>query len=147
MAVTAMMVVVTGACGTGESDPEVPETDVDTTGGGSDRGAADESPQRFPDVIEVEVTPLADRRYEVAATLSSPYDSPERYADAWRVLDEHGNELGRRELLHDHAAEQPFTRSTTVEIPDGVEEITVEGRDQLSGYGGGTVTVAVPRDG
>lgn len=63
------------------------------------------------------------------------------------MLDEDGNELGRRELIHDHAAEQPFTRQMTVEIPDDVDEITVEGRDQVSGYGGATVTVAVPRDG
>lgn len=47
----------------------------------------------------------------------------------------------------DHAAEQPFTRQTTVEIPDDVDEITVEGRDQVGGYGGATVTVAVPREG
>lgn len=63
------------------------------------------------------------------------------------MLDEDGNELGRRELIHDHAAEQPFTLQMTVEIPDDVDEITVEGRDQVSGYGGATVTVAVPRDG
>lgn len=67
-------------------------------------------------------------------------------ADAWRVLDEDGNELGCRDLLHDHASEQPFTRQTTVEIPGDVDEITVEGRDQVNGYGGDTVTVTVPRD-
>ncbi|MFP3908151.1 MAG: hypothetical protein ACLFRV_01720 [Acidimicrobiales bacterium] len=145
-AVTAMVVLVAGACGTDDSDPQAPATDVDTTRSVAD-DADDEETERFPDVVEVEITPLGDRRYEVAATLSSPYDSPERYADAWRVLDEDGNELGRRELLHDHAGEQPFTRSTTVEIPDGVDEITVEGRDQISGYGGETATVSVPRDG
>ena len=31
--------------------------------------------------------------------------------DAWRVLDPDGNELGVRILTHDHANEQPFTRS------------------------------------
>lgn len=99
----------------------------------------------FPDVVEVELTPVGDDRFEVTATLSSPYDSPERYADAWRVLDENGDELGVRELAHDHASEQPFTRSEVVTIPADVDEVTVEGRDQVSGYGGETVTVAVPR--
>ncbi len=98
----------------------------------------------FPDVIEVEITEAGDGEYDVATTLSSPYDSPERYADAWRVLDPDGNELGTRELTHDHAGEQPFTRSETISIPDGVDEVTVEGRDQVSGWGGDTKTVAVP---
>lgn len=53
--------------------------------------------------------------------------------------------LGEHELTHDHAAEQPFTRTQTgLEIPDGVDSVTVEGRDQEFGYGGGTVEVDVP---
>ncbi len=102
--------------------------------------------QRFPDIVGVE----ADRNgsaYSFAVTVSSPYDTPDRYADAFRVRGEDGAVFGVRELTHDHAAEQPFTRQTTVEIPDEVDEITVEGRDQVSGYGGDTVTVTVPRDG
>lgn len=112
---------------------------------GDDDETGATSEELYPDVVDVEVTAEGDGEYTVAATLSSPYDSPERYADAWRVLDQDGNELGVRELAHDHAGEQPFTRQTTVAIPDGVDEITVEGRDQVSGYGGETVTVAVPR--
>lgn len=99
----------------------------------------------FPDVVDVEVTAESGGEFTVAVTLSSPYDSPDRYADAWRVLDEDGNELGVRELTHDHAGEQPFTRQTTVAIPDDVDRVTVEGRDQVSGYGGETATVDVPR--
>ena len=37
----------------------------------------------------------------------------ERYADGWRVLDEAGEVLGEMELGHDHASEQPFTRTQT----------------------------------
>lgn len=108
-------------------------------GTGVDRAAP------FPEVVDVELTAVGDGRFEVAATVSSPYDSPERYADAWRVLDQHGNVLGVRELAHDHAGEQPFTRQVTIAIPDDVDEITVEGRDLRNGYGGDTVTVPVPR--
>jgi hypothetical protein len=80
-------------------------------------------------------------------TVSSPYDSPDRYADGWHVLAPDGTELGTHTLLHDHAGEQPFTRTQTgVEIPLDVVEVTVEGRDQQYGFGGGTVTVAVPHD-
>ena len=101
--------------------------------------------QLFPDVVAAELTPSGDGSYTVAATVSSPYDTPERYADAWRVVAPDGTVLGVRELAHDHQNEQPFTRQLTgVEIPAEVDEVTIEGRDQVSGWGGGTVTVPVP---
>ncbi len=71
--------------------------------------------------------------------------APERYADGWRVLDPEGNVLGTHALLHDHAGEQPFTRTQRgLAIPEGVTQVTVEGRDQANGFGGATVTVDVP---
>jgi hypothetical protein len=43
------------------------------------------------------------------------------------VLTPDGEELGVRELLHDHAVEQPFTRSLEgPEIPANVSEVIVE---------------------
>ena len=69
-------------------------------------------------------------------TLSSPYDTPERYADAWRVLDDKDKELGIRVLAHDHAGEQPFTRSETIRVPRQVGTVYVEGRDQDYGWSG-----------
>ena len=106
--------------------------------------SADEA-EMFPDVVKVEVSEQGGQ-FQVAATLTSPYDTPERYADGWRVLDPDGNELGVLEVDHDHASEQPFTRELTLSIPDDVDEITVEGRDQLSGYGGKRATAPVPRN-
>jgi hypothetical protein len=101
--------------------------------------------ERYPDVLAVELRPLDGREFDVAVTLASPYDTPERYADGWRVLDPEGNELGSHTLLHDHASEQPFTRTQRgLHIPEDVDLITVEGRDQTNGFGGLTVTVEVP---
>lgn len=101
--------------------------------------------QRYPDIIAVEITPEADGTYSFAVTVSSPYDTPERYADAWRILAPDGSVLAVRELLHDHANEQPFTRSLSgVRIPEGVTRVTIEGRDRQYGYGGATITVDVP---
>jgi len=104
-----------------------------------------ETSDRFPDVLAVELRPAGDRTYDVAVTISSAYDTPQRYADGWRVLDPDGNMLGTHTLLHDHANEQPFTRvQRGLFIPAGVDEVTVEGRDQANGFGGTTVTVEVP---
>lgn len=138
--VLVLLAIVTfAACGSGGDD--------DQGRGLATSGApAEDAEELFPDVVDVAITPLDGGEFRVAATLSSPYDSPERYADAWRVLDQSGNVLGVRELAHDHAAEQPFTRQTTISIPSDVNEVTVEGRDQVSGYGGETITVTVPRE-
>jgi hypothetical protein len=77
--------------------------------------------------------------------MSSPYDSPERYADGWRILGAGGEVYGEMTLAHDHASEQPFTRTQSgVEIPDGATTVVVEGRDSENGYGGQTRTVDLP---
>jgi hypothetical protein len=100
--------------------------------------------QQFPDVIAVEVRADGER-FDFDVTLSSPYDTPQRYADAFRVMDERGAVFGERVLLHDHQFEQPFTRDLyDVAIPAGVTRVIVQGRDQLSGYGGVTMTVVLP---
>ena len=111
---------------------------------GDDTGTTE---QQFPDIIGAEITPNGDGTFDIDVTVSSPYDTPERYADAWRVLGPDGEELGVRELAHDHQNEQPFTRSlSNVAIPETVEVVTIEGRDQVYGYGGGTLEVEVPRE-
>lgn len=105
-----------------------------------------EADSLFPDVLAGSVEIESGGTFTVSATISSPYDSPERYADAFRVIAADGTVLGVRELLHDHAGEQPFTRSLTgVEIDEDVSEVTIEGRDQVNGWGGEVVSVSVPR--
>lgn len=133
----AVTTAATGSAAAAATSQSSTPSDIGTNAGSDD--------QQFPDVLEAEVTASGDT-WSVAATISSPYDSPERYADAFRVLGPDGTELGIRELTHDHANEQPFTRSLAdVIIPDDVNEVTIEGRDQVNGWGGDTVTIAVPR--
>ena len=78
-------------------------------------------------------------------TLSSPYDTPARYADAIRVRSTDATTTyGTVKLDHDHATEQPFTRTLTgLAIPAGTTSVVVEGHDQANGWGGGTLTVPV----
>lgn len=106
----------------------------------------DESQELFPDVVDATATLEDDGTWTFNATLSSPYDSPARYADAWRVVGPDGTEYGIRVLTHDHANEQPFTRSESgIAIPDDITTVTIEGRDQVSGWGGATFEVELAR--
>jgi len=127
---TIMMTIVVVGCGGADGVED------------RDTGADD----LFPDVVAATIEIGSDGRYSIEVTISSPYDTPERYADAWRVLDPDGNVLGVRELAHDHATEQPFTRSLSgVEIDERVPNVIIEGRDRVNGWGGVTVSVEVPR--
>ena len=101
--------------------------------------------QQYPDVVDAVARQDGDT-WAFDVTISSPYDTPDRYADAWRVVAPDGTELGVRLLTHDHASEQPFTRSLDgVEIPDAVDTVTIEGRDQANGFGGATFELTLPR--
>ena len=62
---------------------------------------------------------LGERVFDVAVTISSPYDTPERYADGWRVLDRDGQRAGdahadarprQRTALHADPARAPYPR-------------------------------------
>jgi hypothetical protein len=130
----------TNSTGSGSQD-ETADTGTDTTTTTVD----EDSQELYPDVLDVSAEQSGDGSWTFSVTLSSPYDSPERYADAWRVVGPDGEVYGERILLHDHADEQPFTRSQSgIAIPDGITEVTVEGRDQISGWGGQTVSFALP---
>lgn len=146
-------ILLFAAAGCGSSDapataPPATSTPSASTAeqtGGAEASSSDDT--RLPGVEKAELTATGSGTYDLAVTVSSPYDSPERYADGWRVLKAGTEEeLGTHTLGHDHASEQPFTRDQSgLEIPDSVASITIEGRDQKNGYGGDTVTIDVPR--
>jgi hypothetical protein len=101
--------------------------------------------QQHPDIIAVNVRARAADTFDFDVTVSSPYDTRERYADAFRVMHADGTVYGERALLHDHADEQPFTRDLYgIKIPRTVRSVIVQGRDQRAGYGGKTFTVQLP---
>lgn len=97
---------------------------------------------RFPAIAGVEITPDGQDTFDFALTISSPYDSPERYADGWKVETVDGRLLGEKRLLHDHADEQPFTRVLEdVEIGPDINKIVIQARDSVNGYGGPKLTI------
>ncbi len=134
-ALAIALVLSTAACG--DQDAESDEAQSDSAASFSDQGE-----QTYPDIVEVDVERRDDHTASFSVTVSSPYDTAQRYADGWRVLDQDGDVLGEHSLAHDHAGEQPFTRTQSdVAIPKGTTELTIEGRDQENGYGGQTVTI------
>ena len=140
-AVMVLPLLALSACGSDGAD-DSGAGDASSAEASEDAGSTADAD--FPNVVAVELRSDGDT-WSLDVTMSSEYDTPERYADGWRVLDPGGNELGTMELTHDHAGEQPFTRSQSgLEIPDGVETIIVEGHDLENGYGGATVEVDVP---
>ncbi len=103
------------------------------------------SEQRFPDVVAVKVRASGPNLFDFDVTISSRYDTPQRYADGFRVYTPGNEVLGERKLLHDHQNEQPFTRDLyAVMIPQAVKSVLVQARDQKFGYGGKVVTVKLP---
>ena len=90
---------------------------------------------REANVVGVEWSgdPGGDVRFSV--TLYHDDDGEDGYANWWQVERLDGTRLGRRELRHAHA-DQPFTRSDTIEISSAVTCVVVRGHDQTHGYGG-----------
>lgn len=101
--------------------------------------------QRFPDVLSAQVRAAAGGAFDFDVTVSSPYDTPGRYADGFRVSTSEGKVLGERKLWHDHQNEQPFTRDLYgVRVPPGIRSVRIDARDQRYGYGGKSIEVALP---
>lgn len=101
--------------------------------------------QQYPDVISAKVQPRGSDTFDFDVTVSSPYDTPKRYADAFRAMSKDGVVFGERKLLHDHASEQPFTRDLYgVKIPPGIRLVIIQARDRQYGYGGKAVEVVLP---
>ena len=113
-------------------------------GCGSDDPPADSAKTQFPTVLEATATAVGDTwRFDV--TISSPYDGPTQYADAWRVLGPDGTEYGIRVLTHHHAGEQPFTRSLSgVVIPDDVSTVLIGARALVNGWSENTYELVLP---
>lgn len=118
-----------GCLGSRETDAEPPRTASPTS----------ELDLREANVVDVEIT-AAGAEYTVAVTLHHDDDGEAGYANWWQVETLDGTRLGRRELLHAHS-DQPFTRSTTIEIPADVTCVVVRGHDQTHEYGGQAMVV------
>ena len=145
-------------CGGCTRDGEAtPTTDVPTTVEPSETpdvtpgagGAATDSPTATPDSVDLDLREANVLAVEVEAsggghrfsvTLQHDDDGEDGYANWWVVEALDGTELGRCPLAHAHGNE-PFTRSTTVDVGDE-SCVVVRGHDETHGYGGRVAVVA-----
>lgn len=94
------------------------------------------------DVVVARATCNAERICLFTVTVRHADTGWRHYADGFEVLGPDGAVLGTRVLQHPHVHEQPFTRTLAgVEIPPGVERVTVRARDSVHAYGGSTAEV------
>jgi hypothetical protein len=148
-----LLATVVAVTAVGCGDDNSTDESVDSGSGGGTSGSTTLTVEtrpssidpQYPAVIDATAVP-GDGGWTFAVTISSPYDSPERYADAWRIVGPDGTVFGVRELSHDHAGEQPFMRSLSgVSIPGDVVAVTIEGRDLANGWGGRTLELTLDR--
>ncbi|AXI43899.1 hypothetical protein [Sulfitobacter sp. SK011] len=87
-----------------------------------------------PVVSNVNVSKAGDV-WKFDVTLSHKDTGWDDYANAWRILDNSGKELGVRNLAHPHVNEQPFTRSLSgIRIPADVTEVGIQASDTIGGW-------------
>ena len=98
-------------------------------------------------ILKVEFTKSGDT-WRVNTTVRHNDTGWEHYADAWRIVNEKGDELGKRILHHPHEKEQPFTRSLhNLHIPKGTTIVYVEAHDKVHGWSKGKVKVDLNEEG
>ena len=73
--------------------------------------------------------------WSVKVTLKHSDAGWDHYADNWRIVDDEGNILGDRVLLHPHVDEQPFTRGLGgIKVPEGITSVYIEAHDKVHGW-------------
>ena len=96
------------------------------------------------DVVDGKITALGDGRFRIDATVLHEDSGWDHYANRWDVLAVDGRILGTRELAHPHENEQPFTRSLTLTLPEGISVVMLQANDSVHGLGGRILELAVP---
>lgn len=98
------------------------------------------------DVVDAKVRRGPSNTFDFDVTVKSVDRGARYYADAIEILAPDGKLLGRRELLHPHEDEQPFTRDVYgVRIPAGIDNVVVRAHHSVKGYEGKTLTLELPK--
>lgn len=100
------------------------------------------------DVVVARASCTDERVCSFSVTVKHADTGWRHYADRFEIVGPDGEVIATRELRHPHVHEQPFTRTIGgVEVPAGVEVVTIRAHDSVDGYGGEEVTVAIEAGG
>jgi hypothetical protein len=119
--------------------PPASDTDEPSATAGAETTTSSDLDLREANVVGVTVE-KQNGSYRFDVTLIHDDSGEDGYANWWQVETLDGEQLGRRELLHAHGT-QEFTRSATVQVPEGTTCVVVRGHDQTHGYGGQAMLV------
>ena len=97
------------------------------------------------DVLKAEISAKGSGVYRIDVTARHEDAGWDHYANRWDILDLNGNVLGSRVLAHPHDNEQPFTRSLTVNLPEGISVVVIRAHDTVHGLGGVSFELAIPK--
>lgn len=96
------------------------------------------------DVMAVRAICTPDRVCGFTVTVKHADTGWNHYADRFEIVGPDGRVLATRVLEHPHVHEQPFTRTLGgVEVPAGIERVTLRAHDSVHGSGGREVEVAI----
>ena len=95
----------------------------------------------YAHVVAVKFRRTGEHRYSVSATVRHNDQGWDHYAAAFSIITVDGEvvENGLRVLAHPHDTEQPFTRSQSNVLVDGL--VGVQAKDNVHGLGGSKIYV------
>ncbi|GJM05766.1 MAG: hypothetical protein DHS20C09_17620 [marine bacterium B5-7] len=97
------------------------------------------------DVLSAKIEDMGGGNYRFDVTIQHADEGWEHFAKAWVVLAPDGKILGTRVLRHPHT-HKPFTRSSTIAIPEGINEVTIRAYDQVHEFGGKELTIEIHKE-
>ena len=102
----------------------------------------------YAQVVYVKAIETGSSSWQFAVTVRHRDEGWDHYSNVWQVVHpQTGVVIGERVLAHPHDNEQPFTRSLSgIQIPRGLDEVTVRAGCNLHGFGGREVTVPITAD-
>jgi len=96
------------------------------------------------DVVVARASCSTERVCRFSVTVKHADIGTSHYADRYEIVGPDGAVIATRVLRHPHVHEQPFTRILSgVELPDGVDRVTVRAHDSVHAFGGHEVEVVI----
>ena len=139
---TALLVLTLTSClAQSPSTPTSPEPTNSDDLAQIDAAETDNAPSAeteadiFASVTAVEASAGEPGAYTFAVTIASPDTGCGQFANWWEVVDEEGNLIFRRILVHSHVEEQPFTRAGGAVAVQPDQPLFVRAHMYPHGYG------------